>query len=76
MKPVTVTELRDYLNKAIDCGCGNDVVVVSDDEEVNGVHALFSSDIKNHAHINADEPMSYINEKTKKRETANTIILF
>ena len=40
--PITVKELSELLNKAVAAGYGDDYVKVSDDEEVNGYHFLYS----------------------------------
>lgn len=42
LKPVTVKELSELLNKAVEAGYGNDLVQVSNDEEVSGYHFLYS----------------------------------
>ena len=42
LKPITVRELKELLDIAVEAGYGNDLVQVSDDEEVNGYHFLYS----------------------------------
>ena len=42
LKPITVSELKELLDVAIETGYGNDLVQVSNDEEVNGYHFLYS----------------------------------
>ena len=42
MKPLTVNELSALLEKAIKFGYGDHIVCVSDDEECNGYHCLYS----------------------------------
>lgn len=42
LKPITVSELKELLDMAIEAGYGNDLVQVSNDEEVNGYHFLYS----------------------------------
>ena len=42
LKPITVSELKELLDIAIEAGYGNDLVQVSNDEEVNGYHFLYN----------------------------------
>ena len=41
MKPVTIKEMAAIMSKAVKDGYGDCVLLVSDDEEANGYHALF-----------------------------------
>lgn len=41
MRPVTVKELAELLNKAVREDKGDYIVLVSDDEECNGFHELW-----------------------------------
>lgn len=41
-KPITVRELKELLDIAVKDGYGNDLVQVSNDEEVSGYHFLYS----------------------------------
>jgi hypothetical protein len=40
--PITVKELKELLDIAVEAGYGNDLVQVSDNEEVTGYHFLYS----------------------------------
>lgn len=42
LKPITVSELKELLDIAVEAGYGNDLVRVSDDEDVTGYHFLYS----------------------------------
>ena len=42
LKPITVSELKELLDIAVEAGYGNDLVKVSDDEYVTGYHFLYS----------------------------------
>jgi hypothetical protein len=42
LKPITVSELKELLDVAVEAGYGNDLVQVSDNEEVTGYHFLYS----------------------------------
>ena len=42
LKPITVSELKELLDIAIEAGYGNDLVQVSNDEEANGYHFLYN----------------------------------
>lgn len=42
LNPITVRELKELLDIAVEAGYGNDLVQVSNDEEVSGYHFLFS----------------------------------
>ena len=42
LNPITVRELKELLDIAVEAGYGNDLVQVSDDEEVTGYHFLYS----------------------------------
>jgi hypothetical protein len=41
-KPITVRELKELLDIAVKDGYGNDLVQVSDDDNVTGYHFLYS----------------------------------
>jgi hypothetical protein len=40
--PITVKELKELLDIAVEAGYGNDLVQVSDNDEVTGYHFLYS----------------------------------
>ena len=42
LNPITVRELKELLDIAVEAGYGNDLVQVSDNEEVTGYHFLHS----------------------------------
>lgn len=67
MKPRTVYELRRTLDILISQGKGDHIVMVSDDEECNGFHALWDEGVYD------GEPFSYYDSKTKKNEKTPTI---
>ena len=50
LKPITVSELKELLDIAIEAGYGNDLVQVSNDEEVNGYHFLYSHNFGTDSH--------------------------
>lgn len=50
LKPITVSELKELLDIAIEAGYGNDLVQVSNDEEVNGYHFLYSRNFGSNSH--------------------------
>lgn len=43
MKPISVKELAEKLNKAVAEGYGDYFLQVSDDEECNGYHLIFNN---------------------------------
>lgn len=50
LKPITVSELKELLDIAIEAGYGNDFVQVGNDEEVNGYHFLYSHNFGTDSH--------------------------
>lgn len=42
LNPITVKELKDLLDKAIELGYGDDFVQVSDNSEASGYHFIYS----------------------------------
>lgn len=42
LNPITVRELKELLDIAVEASYGNDLVQVSDNEEVTGYHFLYS----------------------------------
>ena len=50
LKPITVSELKELLDIAIEAGYGNDLVQVGNDEEVNGYHFLYSHNFGTDGH--------------------------
>lgn len=57
MKPMTVIELAELLDKAIKFGYGDRVVQVSNDEECNGYHCLYRRN------FGSGEDVCYLDEK-------------
>jgi hypothetical protein len=70
MRPVSVKELAELLNKAIREGKGDCVVRVSNDEECNGYHELW-----NKLSVKEGEDIEYYNSETKSFVWYNTILL-
>lgn len=68
MRPVSVKELAELLNKAIREDKGDYLVVVSDDDECNGTHALWEK--KTYAQ---GEDYEFVENGTRK--IRNTIVL-
>jgi hypothetical protein len=52
LKPITVRELKELLDIAVEAGYGNDLVQVSDNEEVTGYHFLNSRNFGSDGHNN------------------------
>lgn len=48
--PITVRQLKELLDIAVEAGYGNDLVQVSNDEEVNGYHFLYSRNFGTDSH--------------------------
>ena len=69
MKPYTVNELVACLRKLQTRGCGDHIVLVSDDEECNGYHALWGSLFVE------GEPFVYYSDDMKQAESAKTILI-
>ena len=69
MKPYTIDELASELRKLQTRGYGDHIVLVSDDEECNGYHALYGE------LFTEGEPYLYLNTETNKIETAKTILI-
>ena len=67
MRPVSVKELAELLNKAIREDKGDYLVVVSNDDECNGTHALWE---KTYAQ---GEDYEFVENGTRK--IRNTIVL-
>lgn len=69
MKPLTVNELSALLEKAIKFGYGDRIVCVSDDEECNGYHCLYSRN------FGSGDEIQYLDHKDGKIKYENSIIL-
>jgi hypothetical protein len=68
MKPILVKDLKKLMSR-IPSRYDDLVVLVSDDEEENGYHALFTNQIF------GGSPYEFYNQDTKEMETRDTIIL-
>jgi hypothetical protein len=69
MKPLTVNELSALLEKAIKFGYGDRIVCVSDDEECNGYHCLYSRN------FGSGDEIRYLDHKDGKIKYENSIII-
>ena len=69
MKPLTVKELSALLDKAIKFGYGDRIVCVSDDEECNGYHCLYSRN------FGSGDEIQYLDHKDGKIKYENSIII-
>ena len=69
MKPLTVNELSSLLEKAIKFGYGDRIVCVSDDEECNGYHCLYSRN------FGGGDEIQYLDHKDGKIKYENSIII-
>ena len=69
MRPVSVKELAAVLNEVVAEGKGDYIVLVSDDEECNGTHALFEC----FKSVYRGEDYEFVDGK--ERKIRNTIVL-
>lgn len=69
MKPYTLNELLGRLNALQMRGFGKHIVLVSDDDECNGFHALWNWEASEGC------PFTYLNTETNKMEKAPTILI-
>lgn len=70
MRPVSVKELAELLNKAVAENKGDYIVLVSDDEECNGYHELWDK-----VNITQGEDVQFRDDKSGEWKLRNTICL-
>ena len=69
MRPVSVKELAELLNRAVAENKGDYIVLVSDDEECNGYHELWTKEFRQ------GEDVQFRDEKSGEWKLRNTICL-
>ena len=69
MRPVSVKELAELLNKAVAENKGDYIVLVSDDEECNGYHELWVKEFRQ------GEDVQFHDDKSGEWKLRNTICL-
>lgn len=70
MRPVSVKELAELLNRAVKENKGDYIVLVSDDEECNGYHELWDK-----VNITQGEDFGFRDEYSGEWKLRNTIVL-
>lgn len=78
-KPITVNQLKELCEKQIQLGNGNNVIMISDDDEGNGYHYLWYAFTKAKEIFDAYEELGFgVNLEgfdNKIADIKNTIIL-
>ena len=69
MRPLTVKELAELLNRAVAENKGDYIVLVSDDEECNGYHELWVKEFRQ------GEDVQFRDEKSGEWKLRNSIVL-
>lgn len=69
MRPVSVKELAELLNRAVAENKGDYIVLVSDDEECNGYHELWAKEFRQ------GEDVQFRDEKSGEWKLRNSIVL-
>ena len=69
MRPVSVKELAELLNRAVAENKGDYIVLVSDDEECNGYHELWTKEFRQ------GEDVQFRDEKSGEWKLRNSIVL-
>jgi Rad3-related DNA helicase len=69
MRPVSVKELAELLNRAVAENKGDYIVLVSDDEECNGYHELWVKEFRQ------GEDVQFRDEKSGEWKLRNSIVL-